>query len=543
MTTELDHPQVLRWDPPGPGSWELLADHYPRPITAAMVPFLDVWSRETTTFMKNVGMPLEAARMATVNGLPYLTFIVAGGGKKPPPPWVMKLAMRVVPSLRRAEKRLAEVFEQRPWVAGIAQWYDVDRAAALDRMLAITRLDVEALDDAELADHVRHCEHEMLRSAGEHIALHGHDSVAPGLFAVRAMELGLDLQTATGLLRGASPASRGTSPELEALRAAVAGRSAASLEELAALGPEVAGALDAFLELHGWRIVDGYDVDCVTLGEVPSLVLALALAPPAEHVDDFDERVAQARAAIPAGRRAEFDELRRDLDEARSAYGVRDDNSGILVAWAVGLLRRALLACGHRLVERDRLPDASLAIEATPAELAAALLGDRPVDSAALMARAAHRRSLRAADAPRELGPVEPPPPDDMPGALGLFFKALLVFGLGTAEQTESLQGMGIGDTSYRGRARLVTGCGQGFDRFEPGDVLVAPMTSPSYNVLFSLAGAVVTEEGGAMSHAAIMSRELGLPAVIGAPGATTLLADGDLVTVDPVSGRVIVEP
>lgn len=129
-----------------------------------------------------------------------------------------------------------------------------------------------------------------------------------------------------------------------------------------------------------------------------------------------------------------------------------------------------------------------------------------------------------------------------MPGALGLFFKALLVFGLGTAEQTESLQGMGIGNTAYRGRARLVTGCGEGFDRFEPGDVLVAPMTSPSYNVLFSLAGAVVTEEGGAMSHAAIMSRELGLPAVIGAPGATTLLGDGDLVTVDPVAGRVIVE-
>ena len=336
MTTGLDHVEALRWDPPGPGSWQLLADHYPRPITAAMAPFLDVWSRETTAFMKNVGMPLKEARMATVNGLPYLTFIVAGGGKRPPPPWVMKLAMRVVPSLRRAEKRLAEVFEERPWVAGIAQWYDADRAAALDRMVAITRLDIAALDDAELADHVRHCEREVLRSAGEHIALHGHDSVAPGLFAVRAMKLGLDLQTTTGLLRGASPASRGTSPELEALRAAVAGRSAASLEDLAALGPEVAGALDAFLELHGWRIVDGYDVDCVTLGEVPSLVLALALAPPIEQVDDFGERLDQARASIPAGRRAEFDQLRRDLDEARSAYGVRDDNSGILIAWAGG---------------------------------------------------------------------------------------------------------------------------------------------------------------------------------------------------------------
>jgi rifampicin phosphotransferase len=540
MTIEVERADVLQWDPPGPGSWELLADHYPRPITAAMVPFLDIWSTETTAFMKNVGMPLEAARMATVNGLPYLTFIVAGGGKKPPPRWVMTLAMRVVPSLRRAEKRLAQVFEERPWVAGIAQWYDVDRPAAIERMLTLTRLDLDAFDDAELADHLVRCEAEMFRSAGQHIALHGHDSVAPGLFAVRAMELGLDLQTATGLLRGASPASRGTSPELEALRAAVAGRHAGSLDELVALGPDVRDALETFLDMHGCRIVDGYDVDCVTLGEVPSLVLTLATASPSEHVDDFAERLEQARASLPPARRAEFDALRGDLDEARAAYGVRDDNSGILVAWAAGLLRRAMLTTGRRLVERDAIPDAALAVEARPAELAAALRGDRHADVAELQARAAHRRSIRASDAPRTLGPVEPPPPDDMPGALGLFFKALLVFGLGTAHQDELLHGMGIGDTVYQGRARLVIGGGEGFDRFEPGDVLVAVMTSPSYNVLFSLAGAVVTEEGGAMSHAAIMARELGLPAVVGAPGATTLLGDGDLVTVDPVAGRVI---
>jgi rifampicin phosphotransferase len=541
MTTEVDSVSALQWEPPGPGSWELLADHYPRPITAAMTPFLDVWSNETTAFMKNVGMPLERARMATVNGLPYLTFIVPGSGKKAPPPWVMRLAMRVVPSLRRAEKLLAAVFEERPWVEGIAQWYEVDREAAFDRMLSTTRLDIDALDDAALAEHLLSCEAETFRSAGEHIALHGHDSVAPGLFAVRAMELGLDLPTATGLLRGASPASRGTSPELESLRAAVAGRTAGSLVELRALGPEVAGALDAFMEVHGWRIVDGYDVDCVTLGEVPSLVLALALAPPSEQIDDFPERLAQARAMLPFDRRTEFDELRGDLDEARAAYGVRDDNSGILIAWSVGLYRRALLACGRRLVERQVLPEAGLAIEARPVELAGALVGEESLDVPVLAARAAHRRALRSADAPRRLGPVEPPPPEDMPGALGLFFKALLVFGLGASEQTESLKGMGIGDTPYCGRARLVTGRGEGFDRFEPGDVLVAPMTSPSYNVLFSLAGAVVTEEGGAMSHAAIMSRELGLPAVIGAPGATTMLNDGELVTVDPVAGRVIV--
>jgi pyruvate,water dikinase len=75
--------------------------------------------------------------------------------------------------------------------------------------------------------------------------------------------------------------------------------------------------------------------------------------------------------------------------------------------------------------------------------------------------------------------------------------------------------------------------------RFEPGDALVAPMTSPSYNLLLSLAGALITEEGGEFSHAAIMTRELGLPAVLGVSSATGRIQNGATVTVDPVNGLV----
>lgn len=103
----------------------------------------------------------------------------------------------------------------------------------------------------------------------------------------------------------------------------------------------------------------------------------------------------------------------------------------------------------------------------------------------------------------------------------------------------DPLTGFGIGRDSFEGTVRLVLGADGAAGSFEPGEILVAPMTSPSYNVLLSLAGAVVTEEGGALSHAAIMARELGLPAVLGCPSATTLLRDGDRVRVDPVAGRV----
>jgi rifampicin phosphotransferase len=99
--------------------------------------------------------------------------------------------------------------------------------------------------------------------------------------------------------------------------------------------------------------------------------------------------------------------------------------------------------------------------------------------------------------------------------------------------------GEGIGTTVQRGRARLVLGAGRAVDELQMGEVLVAPMTSPSYNLLLSLAGALVTEEGDALSHAAIMARELGIPAVVGAAGATTEIHDGDLVEVDPQAGAV----
>ena len=65
------------------------------------------------------------------------------------------------------------------------------------------------------------------------------------------------------------------------------------------------------------------------------------------------------------------------------------------------------------------------------------------------------------------------------------------------------------------------------------------PFTTPAYNAVLSMAGGLVTEEGGALSHAAVLARELELPAVIGVRGALDLIANGDEVEVDPVAGTV----
>ena len=74
----------------------------------------------------------------------------------------------------------------------------------------------------------------------------------------------------------------------------------------------------------------------------------------------------------------------------------------------------------------------------------------------------------------------------------------------------------------------------------QPGEVLVAPMTSPDWVPIIRRASALVTDEGGMTCHAAIVARELGVPCVVGTGSATTTLVDGQVVTVDASAGRIL---
>ena len=101
------------------------------------------------------------------------------------------------------------------------------------------------------------------------------------------------------------------------------------------------------------------------------------------------------------------------------------------------------------------------------------------------------------------------------------------------------LRGLGIGTSSHRGVARVAIDPDRVLDVMEPGDVLVAPWTAPTYNAVLAIAGGIVVQEGGLLSHAAVMARELGIPAVIGCRGAMSLIGDGDVVDVDAGAGEV----
>ena len=97
---------------------------------------------------------------------------------------------------------------------------------------------------------------------------------------------------------------------------------------------------------------------------------------------------------------------------------------------------------------------------------------------------------------------------------------------------TPGSQGVAVGP------ARIVQGPDD-FGRVEPGDILACPYTDPSWTVLLGIVSGVVTETGGALSHAAIVARERGIPAVLSVADATTVMADGAMFEVNGTDGTV----
>src|SRR5690606_33204786 len=101
------------------------------------------------------------------------------------------------------------------------------------------------------------------------------------------------------------------------------------------------------------------------------------------------------------------------------------------------------------------------------------------------------------------------------------------------------VRGLGASPGMATGRVRVLRSPREGRE-LTPGEILVAPMTTPDWVPFMRRAAAIVTDSGGSTSHAAIVSRELGLPCIVGTRKATTTLKTGELVTVDGGAGVVV---
>ena len=566
------------WKPPGPGTWVCDRSHTSPGPTKLYRRIVSTYTEPTyRQTMRHYGGAIGSLDMQFVNGYLYRRIVplVApdrDNGKVPPAP-MLWLVTRLHPEFRRREKRAAEVLDSKIFLDEVRDWTQRERFEWIDRNQALQAIEPSELDDAALADHLRTLDRALIAGWIRHHELHGADIGPIGDLLAHAIGWGLDPADVMSLLRGSSPATTSAAGHgaaiADALRSGgVDPASVTSIDEIRSV-PAAADAFDAYVELFGWRLISDYDIEGLTLHELPSAAAAIVRAAadratadtspgggagpgvgePAGREGNSDvDTVMTSREAELRRRAAEpalFDEL---LQSAREAYGVRDDNGPLTWAWPAGLTRRAYLEAGKRLSSTGGLHDAADVFELDIDELAALLDGAGSPGADELADRRAQRVRERALDAPDVLGPplAEPdlaPMPPAIRRVMGIIVTAVSLLDPDEdgAEPRGQLSGLGIGAAPYRGVARVVHDASAALESLAPGEVLVTAWTAPSFNAVLGIAGAVVVQEGGLLCHAAVMARELGIPAVVGCADALTGIADGDVVEIDPTGGRVTV--
>ena len=309
------------------------------------------------------------------------------------------------------------------------------------------------------------------------------------------------------------------------------------------------GALAAvYVDRVGYRPVNGEDVGEPSVHELPELVVAAIRSafdavPSATEADEVEGRTSEVRADVPAAQRPGFDEL---LAEARAVSRLRDERATYADLWAIGIMRRAILAAGARLAASGRIGEPAHLAEAGHDEIRTLLAsGDGPAPEE-LAARARYRLQARYADAPPFLGgePAPPLPAEWLPPVAARLEQAIgavvaeMLFAPQPRTEERTVRGVGVSPGIYEGTARVIHSTHE-FHRIERGDVLVTNSTTTAFNIVLPLLGAIVTDRGGLLSHAAIIAREFGIPAVVGCSDATAVVADGDHVRVDGRAGEV----
>ena len=314
-----------------------------------------------------------------------------------------------------------------------------------------------------------------------------------------------------------------------------------ALDELAHLdgGPAIRAAIEAFLAIHGDVGQAGFTITDVCWADDPRLFLAeLArlvrsdtespAVRRARLIADGDALEATTRETLrdrPADL-ARFDEL---VATARACGALSEEHNYWIDRLCQAHTRRFMLRVGTVLAGAGSI--------ATPDDIF--FLGIAGVREALITGE--DRRALiedrrrvferdRRLRPPRQIGaPPTAPAPSSAIRDLGYRV---------TQTDRDLLRGVAASPGRGRGPVRMVNGPAD-FERFQRGDVLVCRSTTVSWVPLFNMASAIVADIGGALSHAALVAREFGIPAVTGTGNALELLIDGEMVEVDGSAGTV----
>lgn len=371
-----------------------------------------------------------------------------------------------------------------------------------------------------------------------------YEALVPGGTAAEALELSA----------GSIPEVRDVEQALEELTAAaeaapeVAARlqsgSAPDLDEVRALpgGDGFVAAVAAFLARHGHLGHVTEDLMNPSWAEDPRPLLvdigrrlgqtvrASVAERWAERTAAAEARAATVRAAL-ADRPDELADFEALLTTAREIGPLTEGHNYWIDRMAGDRLRRLTRRVGRRLVRDGVLGDAEDIAFLRRAEVHGLITAPESRHGLVEERRARHA-AQSAIRPPRKVGRVSEPSGDDAPASDR--------FGGARFDPVDevTLKGTGASAGVARGPARVVAGPGD-FSRVRPGDIVVAPASNPGWVPLFSIAGGFVTDTGGVLSHAAVVAREFGLPAVVGTGDGTLRIVDGTTIEIDGATGLV----
>lgn len=314
------------------------------------------------------------------------------------------------------------------------------------------------------------------------------------------------------------------------------------LDRLRTDHPEFATRFDIFTHEYGYRGPSEWDIGVHTWETKPELPLALI-----DRLRQLDDSASpglrrEQRAADSAQALQEALKILGPNQEAVASLHMAIASARRFGAWrergktsAVKVLhevRAPLFELGRRLTARGELDHPQQVFMALAPELD--LLATHAADLAdALRERERQWRQLFEIEPPTFVVAGEPMTPlAELPRKGG--------HQVTKVKPGDVLTGAPASAGLVRGRARVITDTAQ-IAAFEPGEILIAPQTDPSWTPLFMVAGGVVVDVGAMGSHAMIVSRELGIPCAAGVGEATKRIPDGTLLEVDGSSGKVTV--
>jgi phosphohistidine swiveling domain-containing protein len=305
----------------------------------------------------------------------------------------------------------------------------------------------------------------------------------------------------------------------------------------------IAERLEPYQREFGWHAVWSHEFIYPTRREQVEPILEL-IRGYLERDYDYPSAIEAMRRDIEAASSEILDGLSGEaLEDMRAANAVNlrmapltPDHHFYIDQGANAHVRLVLIAIGRKLVEAGRLDEPDDVLFLRYNELRA-LIGDATaIDGRGLVAaRRAEREASKRIKPPDWVGTVTP---------TQLAFPYLVNWGYperflrSASTDDEKVVGIAGSPGSIEGVARLVQTIDE-FDEVENGDILVCQMTNPAWVVLFTRIAGLVTDTGGTTSHPAVLSREFGIPAVIGTSDATRRIRTGDRIRVDGSAGVV----